>query len=99
MKNKHNPGNNRKLEKIKKSKPTTRRQLKPLSPKVLNKLKTLKKLLKQQDTKCWKIGDMIPALESAISILQLVFFHQFTAEDIPFRTVLQPDRSTIDYQD
>lgn len=80
MRSKHKPGNNKKLRKIRAVRSTTRRQEKSLSPMVLSKLKTLKKLLTQQDTKCWEIGDLCIELldQHHLSLGQIAQFTDYS---------------------
>lgn len=51
-----------------------------LSPKVLNKLRRLKKLLKQQDSKCWEIGDICIELidRNRLSLRQISEFTNYS---------------------
>jgi len=49
---------NKNLKKTNQVVAVRRKSSKTIDPKVITKLKTLKKLLKQQDNKCWEIGDL-----------------------------------------
>ena len=103
MRNEHKPGNSKRLRKIR---ATKQKQKKPLSPKVLGKLKTLKKLLKQQDCKCWEIGDLCIELldKYRLSLGQIAEFTDYSRTRISHfhltaRTFPPIHRRSYNFQD
>ena len=86
---------------------TVRRKSKnALAPKVRTKLRTLKKLLKQQDNKCWQIGDLCIELidEYRLSLRQIGEFTDYSRTRISHfhltaRTFTTKDRKGYTFQD
>jgi len=106
MRNEHNPSINRRLRGCNASRKPRKRKEKPLSPSVLRKLKTLKTLLKQQDSKCWEIGDLCIELldEHHLSLRQISEFTGYSRARISHfhltaRTFVINDRTSYTFQD
>ena len=79
---------------------------KTITPKVLTKLKTLKKLLNQQDNKCWEIGDLCIELidDHTLSLRQIGGFTDYSRARISHfhltaRTFTTNDRKGYTFQD
>lgn len=83
-----------------------KKQPKPLCPAVLTKLKNLKALLKQQDGKCWEIGDLCIELidEHRLSLRQIGEFTDYSRTRISHfhltsRTFMTNQRTGYTFQD
>jgi DNA modification methylase len=83
-----------------------KKQLKQLSPAVITKLKNLKTMLNQQDTKCWEIGDLCIELidEHHLSLRQIGEFTDYSRARISHfhltsRTFMTNQRTSYTFQD
>lgn len=106
MRNERNRGNHKKLKEIRTVTSPRIKQEKSLSPSVIRKLKTLKTLLNQQDSKCWEIGDLCIELldEHRLSLRQISEFTDYSRARISHfhltsRTFVTNDRISYTFQD
>ena len=79
---------------------------KTIAPQVLSKLKTLRKMLRQQDNKCWEIGDLCIELidDHKLSLRQIGEFTDYSRTRISHfhltaRTFTINDRKSYTFQD